>query len=56
MANDKKTVTYDYQTEINQDMKGNKEELENLLKKWEESNPSELRDRMIQELTEEINS
>jgi hypothetical protein len=52
MANEKQTIVYSYE-EINQDMNTN-EELRNLLNKWIESEPSELRTRMIKELNEEI--
>ena len=51
---DKVKPTYDYFEDINQDYRGNKEELQSLLKKWEDSPPSDLRTRLIKELNEEI--
>jgi len=54
MANEKKTIVYDY-SEINKDM-NTQEELRNLLQKWVESEPSELRTRIIKELNEELGS
>ena len=55
MANEKKQLVYSYE-EINQDMRGNKAELQNLLDRWTESEPSEYRTRIIKELNEELNS
>lgn len=52
MANEKKTIVYAY-SEINKDM-NTQEELRNLLQKWVESEPSELRTRIIKELNEEL--
>jgi hypothetical protein len=55
MSNEKKAIKYEYH-EINQDMKNNKEELQSLLKKWIDSEPSELRTRLIIELNNELNN
>lgn len=54
MANEKKQLVYSYE-EINRDM-NNKSELQNLLDRCTESEPSEVRTRIIKELNEELRS
>jgi len=54
MANQKKQLVYSYE-EINRDM-NTKAELQNLLDRWTESEPSEVRTRIIKELNEELRS
>ena len=53
MANDKKTIKYDY-SEINQDYRNNLEEKRKLLQYWIDSPESEYRTRIIKELNEEL--
>ena len=54
MANEKKAVSYDYDTEINQDSKDNIAHLKEQLSKWVLSEPSDARTRQIAEIECEI--